>query len=382
MPLTIAIVGAGPAGCMTACNLSRNFEITLFDKQSPLKTILPTGGGKCNLAHAEYDYKELAKNYPRGEKFLYSAFSRFATMETLDFFDKIGIKTYTREDKRIFPISNSSQEVRKKILDKLHNCNFQKEEVISIKKLKIGFELVSSKSKYYFDIVIVATGGKSGYKMLQDLKHTISEPKPSLVGLKTNPCLKKLQGVSVRNCKITCGKKEFSGDIIFTDNGLSGPAIFELSSINAKNILPYKISIDFLNDSSFNLQELFNSNPHKNLGNLLSDYLPKSLINEIVKTNLSEKCYTVRSNTKELVNKILTNYEFEITGTRKDGETVTCGGINLNEVNPKTFESKIVKNLYFCGEVLDADGLCGGYNLQFCWTSGFITAENINRTIK
>lgn len=381
MFLKVAIVGSGPAGCMVACNLNKDFEITLFDKHSPLKTLLPTGGGKCNLAHAEYGFKELAKCYPRGEKFLYSVFSRFGTAETLDFFEGIGVKTYTREDNRIFPVSNSSQDVRNKILDKLHHCKFQKEEVTSIKKLSKGFEITSVKSKYYFDIVLVATGGKSGYKILQDLGHTISEPKPSLVGLITEPRLNNLQGVSVRNCKITCNKKEFTGDIIFTDNGISGPAIFELSSINARNELPYNISIDFVN-KDLNLQELFNSNPHKNLGNVLSEYLPKSLIKEIIHTDLNEKCHAIRSNTKELVNKIIRNFKFKITGTRKDGETVTCGGINLNEIDSKTFESKLNNNLYICGEVLDIDGLCGGYNLQFCWSSGYLCANKINELCK
>lgn len=379
MSLKIAIVGAGPAGCMVACTLNKDFEITLFDKQAPLKTLLPTGGGKCNLAHAEYDFKELAKNYPRGEKFLYSAFSRFATIETLDFFERLGIKTYTRDDGRIFPLSNSSQDVRNKILNNLHHCKFQKEAILSIKKLQNGFEVSSIKAKYLFDIVVIATGGKNGYEILQNINHTISEPKPSLVGLKTIPCLKNLQGVSVKKCKITCDKKEFIGDIIFTDNGISGPAIFELSSINARKILPYNIKIDFINEN-IDLQTLFNSNPHKNLGNMLSEFLPKSLIKEILNTNLDEKCHAIKSNTKELINKSLRNYIFKITGTRKDGETVTCGGVYLNEVNPKTFESKLVNNLYICGEVLDVDGMCGGYNLQFCWSSGYLCATNINKT--
>lgn len=373
----IAVVGAGPAGCMVACNLNKDFEITLFDKNSPLKTLLPTGGGKCNLAHAEYDFKELAKNYPRGEKFLYSVFSKFATSETLDFFEKVGVKTYTREDKRIFPVSNSSQDVRNKILNQLHHCKFRKEEVLSIKKIKNGFELKTNKAQYFFDFVIISTGGKSSYKIIENLGHTVIAPRPALVGLKTNPCFKNLQGVSIKNCKIISDKKEYYGDILFTNDGITGPAIFELSSINARKNLPYKISIDFIN-KDLNLQELFDKNPHKNLGNLLSEYLPKSVINELFKTNLSQKCHTIRANTKELVYKILTNYEINITGTRQDGETVTCGGISLNEINSKTMQSKIIDNLFICGEVLDIDGLCGGFNLQYCWSSGYITATSIN----
>ena len=165
MQKKIAIIGAGPAGCMTACHLDKSFEITIFDKSSPLKTLLPTGGGRCNLAHAEYDFKELAKNYPRGEKFLYSLFSNFSTQDTLDYFEKIGIKTYTQDNNRIFPISNSSHDVREKILDQLHHCKFQKEEVINIKKINNGFEIKTNKASYLFDIVIISIGGKSGFEL-------------------------------------------------------------------------------------------------------------------------------------------------------------------------------------------------------------------------
>ncbi len=381
MPLKIAIVGSGPAGCMVACNLDKTFDITLFDKNSPLKTLLPTGGGKCNLAHAEYDFKELAKNYPRGEKFLYSVFSKFGTNETLDFFEKIGIKTYTRKDNRIFPTSNSSQDVRDKFLSQLKHCNFKKEQVNLIKKHENKFSIETNKSTYIFDVVIIATGGKNGYEPLKDLGHTVITPKPSLVGLKTNPNFKQLQGVTIRNCKITENKNIFIGDILFTDSGITGPAVFELSSYNARKEIPYDIHIDFLN-KDIDLQELFDKNPHKNLGTLLSEYLPKSAVNTLLDIDLTQKCSNVRANTKELVYKLLSDYPFKVTGCRKDGETVTCGGISLDEINSKTFESKLIQNLYICGEVLNVDGLCGGYNLQFCWSSGYLAAETINDNIK
>ncbi len=381
MSLKIAIVGAGPAGCFAACHLNKDFEITLFDKSSPLKTLLPTGGGKCNLAHAEFDFKELAKNYPRGEKFLYSVFSRFGTQETLDFFEKIGVKTYIREDNRIFPVSNSSQDVRNKILNQLHHCKFKKEEVILLKKLDKGFELQTQKSKYYFDVIIVATGGKSSYSILKNLGHTIIEPKPSLVALKTNPFYKNLQGVTVKNCRILCNKKVYEGDILFTNEGLTGPAIFEISSINARKDIPYKITVDFIN-KELDFQDLFNKNPHKNLGNVLSELLPKSIINEFFEIDLTQKCHTIKSNTKELVNNTLRNHSFDIIGVRKDGETVTSGGVSLLEIDSKTFESKIIEGLYICGEVLDIDGLCGGYNLQYCWSSAYLSACTINNYCK
>ena len=377
----IAIVGAGPSGCMAACNLNKNFEITLFDKSSPLKTLLPTGGGKCNLAHAEYDFKELAKSYPRGEKFLYSVFSKFSTAETLDFFEKIGVKTYTREDNRIFPLSNSSQDVRTKILNQMHHCKFKKEEVLSVKKIDSGYEIKTTKAKYFSDIVIVAIGGKSSYKILQDLGHTIVSPKPALVGLKTKQNFKNVQGVTIKNCKILLDKKEYFGNILFTNDGITGPPVFELSSVNARKSFPYEISVDFINED-LDLQKLFDENPHKNLGNLLAEFLPKSIVNTLFSVDLTQKCHAVRANTKVLVNNFLRKYKFEIVGTRKDGETVACGGVSLGEINSKNFESKLNKNLYIIGEVLDIDGFCGGYNLQYCWSSGYLSANSINDKCK
>ncbi len=382
MNKTIAIIGAGPAGCMAACHLDKSFEITLFDKNSPLKTLLPTGGGKCNLAHAEFNFKELAKNYPRGEKFLYSIFSKFSTQDTLDFFEKIGVKTYTRNDSRIFPISNSSQDVRNKILEMLQHCKIKKEEITSIKKINNGFEIKSTKATYLFDKVIIATGGKCNYNLLKNLGHSIETPYPSLVGLKTIPNFKEIEGVTIKNCKIKLNKKEYQGDILFTKDGITGPIIFEISSIYAKSEFPYQINIDFLN-SEINLQKDFECNSKKDLKNQLSTYLPKSFINNLFKDsyiNLNKKCSEIKKDERETIKKLLTDFEIKITGTRPDGETVTCGGINLKEIQPSTLESKIINNLYFCGEVLDIDGFCGGFNLQNCWSTGFVAASALNNS--
>ena len=144
----VAIIGGGASGCVCAYFLQKaGIEVTIFDKGTQLRTLLPTGGGRCNLAHAEYDFKELAKNYPRGEKFLYSVFSKFSTFDTLALFDELGIETYTQEDNRIFPTSNSAKDVREKILGKLENVNFAKEEVVRVEKIDSGFKIVSKKCK-------------------------------------------------------------------------------------------------------------------------------------------------------------------------------------------------------------------------------------------
>ena len=302
---------------------------------------------------------------------------------TFDFFEKIGVKTYIREDNHIFPTSNSAQEVRSALLSQIKHCKLKHENITKIKNLAKGFEVKSEKSTYYFDIVVISIGGKSGYSILKNLNHTYESPCPALVGLSTSPHFKELQGVTIKNCKIKSERNEFVGDILFTDNGITGPAVFNLSSINARKELPYKITVDFLN-KEVDWQKLFDTNPKKNLSNVLSEFLPKSFVNTFLEKygiNPEQKCCTIRSNTKVLLDKNLRNFEFSIIATRKDGEIVTCGGINLKEIDPKTFESKIYPNLYFCGEVLNIDGFCGGFNLQNCWTSGFLSANAINNIL-
>ena len=156
-----AIIGAGASSCICAYFLLKSgVDVTIFDFASPLRTLLPTGGGRCNLAHAEYDFKELAKNYPRGEKFLYSVFSKFSTADTISIFEEMGIKTYTQENGRIFPESNSAKEVREKFLEKIRGAQFVKEKVVEIEPVQGGFKLKSitrdgREAQYFFEKVII-----------------------------------------------------------------------------------------------------------------------------------------------------------------------------------------------------------------------------------
>ena len=354
----VAIIGGGPAGCFCAYFLQEDFEVTVFDKNEPLKTLLPTGGGRCNLAHAEFDFRELAKNYPRGEKFLYSVFSRFSTSDTIDFFEKIGVKTYTQDDGRIFPVSNSSKDVREKMLKALNKVKFVTENV-----QQLDFN--------NFDAVVLASGGHAGYSLVNK-EHTIIPPMPSLTGLKTNE--KFPQGVSVKNVKA----EMLCDDIIFTHEGFSGPLIYKISSINAKKEFPYTIYLDFCND--FDLQAELNSNPHKSIKNLISEHIPKSLAEYLlIKTEIPQetKCHMIDGKKRDKILEKLHHYEVKIIGTSAGQEVVTCGGIDLNEVDSKTMRSKINPKLYFCGEVLDIDGFCGGFNLQNCWSTAFVASEGI-----
>ncbi len=376
---TIAIIGSGPAGCICAKILTdNNITPTIFDKGKYLRTILPTGGGRCNLAHAEFDFRQLAKNYPRGEKFLYSVFSKFATNETIEFFNSIGIKTYTQDDNRIFPTSNSSKEVREKLLKSISKSKFINEDVKSIKKLDNCYKIKTNKSTYAFDIVIVATGGHNGFEILKDLDIKVEPPVQALVGLITEEDFSDISGVSLKNIEVKDKKILIKDDILFTHKGISGPAIYKLSSINARKELPYKISLKLIDD--INLQELLDKNSHKEIKNLLAQLVPKSLAIHILnELSISEDmpCHKINGKIRDKILDKLTNFEITITGKVQDGEVVTCGGVNLKEINPKTLESKKYPNLYFCGEVLDIDGFCGGYNLQNCWSTGFIVATSI-----
>lgn len=364
----VGIVGGGPAGCICAYFLQNDCDVTIFEMNEPLKTLLPTGGGRCNLAHCEYDFKELAANYPRGEKFLYSVFSKFSTADTLEFFKSIGVDTYVQDDMRIFPVSNSSADVRKKFLKAISKVTFINEKVLRINSGE-PHNIVTDSGSYEFDAVVISIGGHASYNMCQYLGHTIIEPKKALVGLLTKEDTSELAGVSV---KLT------EGDLLFTHKGISGPYAYKLSSLNARESFPYNITLNLAPE--IDLQQVLNTNPHKSIKNVLSEKVPRSLAVYILnKLNINPdtKAHQINGGTRDLIMDSLNNFKLTITGTFTSGEVVTCGGVSLNEVNASTMESKLVSGIYFCGEVLDIDGFCGGFNLQNCWSGGYVAAQAI-----
>ena len=366
----IAIIGAGASGCFCAYFLLKaGIEVTLFDYGSPLRTLLPTGGGRCNLAHAEYDFKELAKNYPRGEKFLYSVFSKFSTYDTLAIFEELGVETYVQENGRIFPTSNSSKDVREKILKYISKAQFIKEGVNEITPIENGYKLKTDKAEYFFSDVVISVGGG---KYIKGLNHKIIPFTPALVGL--NADIKTLSGVVLKDvysedCKIT-------DDLLFTHFGISGPLAYKISSVKTKESFPYKLSFD-LYKKDFDLQKLLNENPHKDLKNILSLIFPHRFAEHLAGEYAEVKAHNVDGKTRDLILNKIHNFEVNITGTNKGEETVTAGGYDLNEINPKTMESKLYPGLYIIGEALNIDGFCGGFNLQNAWSTGFVAAEGI-----
>ena len=373
----IAIVGGGPAGCFCAYQLQNDFDVTVFECKKPLQTLLATGGGRCNLAHYEFDFKELAKNYPRGEKFLYSVFSKFSTSDTLEFFENIGVKTYVQEDMRVFPKSNSSADVREKFLNSLKKTKFKKELVLRINTNPLT--IVTDCGSYEFDKVIIATGGHAAYDCAKFLGHKIIEPKPALTGLKSKENFSSISGVSIKNVRAL----NFIDDILFTHEGVSGPLIYKISSIKARDSFPYNISFDFVGEDDF--QNMLNNNPHKNIKNMLAELVPKSFAEYVLnKLNIDfeTKCHAINGKTRDIIINSLRKFEVTAVGTSKGGEIVTSGGVDLKEINPKTLESKLVKDVYFCGEVMDIDGFCGGYNLQNCWSTAFVVSDAIKQDLK
>lgn len=364
----VVIVGGGPAGCICAYFLQNDFEVTVIEKNSPLKTLLPTGGGRCNLCHAEFDFKELAKNYPRGEKFLYSVFSKFSTSDTIEFFEKIGVETYVQENLRVFPQSNSAKDVRDLFLNSLNKVKFVRENALRVNILENGFSVVTDMGAYKADYVVISTGGHSTFDLIKMLGHKIVTPKPALVGLLTKEDFSSISGVVIN-------------DVLFTHRGISGPKIYTISSLRARDNFPYKLSFNFIDD--IDLQDYLNQNPHKSIRNLIAEFVPKSFADYVLynlKIEAETKCYRIDGKTRDKILDKLHNFEITVTGTFPDGEVVTAGGVDLKEINSKNMESKIVPHIYFCGEVLDIDGFCGGFNLQNCWSTGYIAAQGIINT--
>ncbi len=380
----VAIIGAGPAGVLAAALLNKKVEVTIFEHKSLLYSILPTGGGKCNISNSEIDYKEFAKNYPRGEKFLYSVLARFSPAYTMEYFKSIGIDTVTLDDCKIFPEKMSSKFVREKMLSQIEGCYIVKSLVKQVLKLENGFSVKTSDAEYFFDKVIVAIGGHADFSILNDLNIDIVPTKPALTGLCTEVKYNLLSGVVLKN--IFNYETDLSGDMLFTHFGISGPIIFKVSSLKARDEFPYLLNFDLLNGKitdSKAFQQILNQNSKKEIKNILSIYLPQNFVEFFLKSlNISPttKGFEVNAKIRDLIFDNLKTYAIKILSPRPDGETVMSGGVALNQINSKTFECKNTKGLYFVGEVLDIDGFCGGFNLQNCWSGAFAVAEAIIQT--
>lgn len=384
----IAVVGLGAAGGLVSVLLTKNpyNNVFGFDFKQPFSTLLPTGGGRCNITFDEDDIKYFVSNYPRGEKFLLSVFSKFNQVQTRKLFKDLGIDTYVQKDKRVFPVSNSAQDVAKTLSSHLNvsNFNLKKEKVTSIYKEDDYFVIETLKNRYHFNYVIVATGGK-GFEHINKTEHTIIEPKASLCSLDISENnYYKLSGLGFKNVVISAGNyKKVEGDILFTHKSITGPAIFKIAALSAyenfndKN--PLELNIKLTISDKSDIEDEIKNNCKKSIKNVFSKFAPYKFIEEVMTVNginPDKQASQLNKTEKEILINSLINFKVHVKGRIKNSEIVTAGGIDLDEVNSKTMESKIYKGLYFIGEILNIDGYTGGFNLQNCWSDAYICSLN------
>ena len=400
----VIIIGGGAAGFFTAINAAEknpNLKIVILERGKDVLTkVKVSGGGRCNVTHAEFLPKELTQNYPRGEKELLGPFHTFMTGDTIAWFEKRGVELKIEEDGRMFPTSNSSQTIIDCFLSETKRLEVEvllSQPVKEIQKNEGRYILTTSTDTFSAEKIVVTTGSNPKiWKLLKDLGHSIVPAVPSLFtfnikdsriadlpGLSTNASVKVLD----KNGKTVL---ESDGPLLITHWGMSGPAILKLSAWGARILEPIKynftIEVNWLNtlteedvlDSLKNLKILQGK---QTIYKYAQFELPKRLWQSIVKAAGIAETLTwaeaTRENFQNLANQ-LTAAIFEVNGksTFKE-EFVTAGGVDLKEVNFKTFESRVCKNLFFAGEVLDIDAITGGFNFQNAWTSGYIVSQNL-----
>lgn len=402
--MNIAIIGGGAAGFFSAINAKVNYphsNIQIFEKSHKvLSKLRISGGGRCNVTNGCKTIDDLILGYPRGGKFLKKNFYIFNNKHTFEWFSKRGVPIYVQDDNRAFPTMNSSDTIINCFLEEVKRLKIKINLGVKVKSFKqtsderLELNLDGTDKSIIFDKVIVTTGGSpkmENLNWLKNLGHRIEPPVPSLFTFKiTDKKLTQLMGLAVESCFVSIQGTNLKseGPVLITHWGMSGPAILKLSAFGARilsdlNYL-FKINVNWIhesnNDNVINhLKTIASYNPNKQLINLKPYTLPSRLW-----TYLIEKLnYSLDRTWGEIGNKgankianILINDEYQINGrTTYRDEFVTCGGVSLKSVDMNTMSSKVVKNLYFAGEVLDIDGITGGYNFQNAWTSAYIAAK-------
>lgn len=410
----IAVIGGGPAGMIAAGRAAElGVKVVLIEKNEVLgKKLLITGKGRCNFTHNELDIRKFAEKYGRNGRFLYRALSVFGVKEVIDFFESRGVKGKVEQGDRIFPENGNVQDILNVLLKYLSEGKvtiLYNVEVINFKHedRKIS-QVILRDRQIIADKFIICTGGKSypqtgstgdGYHWARQWGHTIIEPVPALNPIKiSEKWVKELQGLSLKNISLKLfqnGKKqdERFGEMLFTHFGVSGPIVMDLSK-NIGTLLkrgPVKLILDLKPALDFKkLDKRIQRDLEKFKGrmfkNSLKGLLPLSMIPVIIRLSGIEPekqvDYLSREERIKLVHLLK---ELELSPTELLGfkwSVVTSGGIALKEVDPNTMCSKKIKNLYFAGEILDLDGPSGGYNLQECWSSGYLAGESAVKSFK
>lgn len=406
------VIGGGPAGMLAGISAAENGnKVIILEKMEKTgKKLLITGKGRCNITN-NGDLDEFMKNIPENSKFLFSSFNQYSNKDIINLLNSEGVSTKVERGGRVFPVSDKSIDVLEALKRKLKKLdveiktNFEVTKILTENGIAKGIE-GKNKEQLFADKVILATGGMSytvtgstgdGYKMAKELGHTVTEIKPSLVPListgKSKELCQEMQGLSLKNIaiKIKCEDKEIYndfGEMLFTHFGVSGPVILSASAVlvRYKNITKLmqenkvKLVIDLkpaLDNQKLDHRILrdFEELKNKEFKNSLEKLLPRKMINTFIKLTGIDPEKRVNVITKEerktIVN-TLKNFEITLNGFGSiDEAIITKGGIGLKEINPKTMESKIIKGLYFAGEIMDLDAFTGGFNLQIAWSTGY-----------
>jgi len=401
--MKIAIIGGGAAGFFSAITAKENFpeaEVVIFEKtQKLLSKVKISGGGRCNVTNGCKSINELCIAYPRGGKELKKAFHVFNTRHTMDWFQTRGVPLVVQDDNCVFPVSQNSQSIIDCFLNETKKLSVKVQLGMNLKSLQplteqLGLWFNDLLQPVLFDKVIVTTGGspkRSGLDWLEILGHKIENPVPSLFTFKmpSEPIIQ-LMGIVVENTMVTIQGTKFSasGPLLITHWGMSGPAILKLSSYGARMLneagYNFNIQVNWANERNSEvvleyLRSIAKEHPNKLITNLRPYSLPARLWTFLlVKIELSPNKNWGVLGKKEFnrVANVLTNDEYSVNGrTTFKEEFVTCGGVSLESIDMNTMQSKVCKNLYFAGEILDIDAITGGYNLQCAWTTGFIAGK-------
>lgn len=410
MRTNVCIIGAGPAGLMASINCAsanaehpKGTETAVFETNTTAgRKLLLTGGGRCNLTHTGTPDEIIRSIGPKG-RFLSYCLHKFPPERTRQFFSKLGLDSIVEPDGCVFPVTDRAEDVRDCLINRAKDLGvrfFFDKPVKSITRQGNPFEIHTNKEVIVAEKVIIATGGLSfpqtgstgdGYKFARELGHTIVEPKASLVPLVTRETWPgQIAGTAVPNVKISARidnkKISTAGALVFTDNGIGGPAVWDMSR-HLTDFLPARkpleIFIDLvpaMNETEFEayLLDLFAKYPTKIIVNVLFDLVPKKIAGflcrraGVAETTASQ----LKKEHRRKIIQLLKKLPLSIKGTHPIAEAiVTRGGVSTSEIDTKTMESKICPNLFFAGEIIDADGPCGGFSLQICWSTGALAGS-------
>lgn len=405
----IAVIGAGAAGMMAAYHAAANgAQVTIYEKNEKAgKKLFITGKGRCNVTNAS-DMEEIFANIVTNKKFMFSALYSYTNEDVMNFFEKEGLLLKIERGNRVFPKSDKSSDVINTLKNALSKLNVKVNYNMEIEKLVVEEEsvrgIICNGRRINYDCIIVATGGVSypstgsdgkGLVMVKEYGHRITDLRPALVPLNIKEeFVKDMQGLSLKNVAVSIyeeGKKrplyEDFGEMLFTHFGVSGPVILSASSMIGKKLKEGNLLLKIDLKPALTKEQLdervlkdFREAKNKDFRNALNNLLPKKMIPIIIACSEIDAYKKVNAVSKEERQKLVnTIKEFTLTVTSLRGfneAIITSGGVSVKEINPKNMESKLIKNLYIAGEMLDVDALTGGYNLQIAWSTGKLAGES------